>query len=510
MASVGFSEGTPPFDHGNGPLRRGDVVEVVTPGAGGYGPPDERANGTSPAIFASGVSTPQPRKVSIEPSPDLPWTPLTRNSPMHLSRRGLLLTAAAMPFIPRPTWAQAQDSLVMGLSSYPPSLDPFLHGGTAAGTVKLCIFRGLTSFAEDGAVQPELAQSFEPESDTTWLFRLRDAVFHDGSPVTAEDVKWTIETVAAPTSTAYMRAEFQTITSVETPDDKTVRITTATPTVTLPLWFANFNMPIIKRDTLDNPVGAGPFTLASQDRGVAIDLEAFDRFYKPGLPKLRSIRMVAYADENLRVAALQAGDVDLIEYVPWQSMAAIESDSGLSLQTTLGPFMGIGFNGARGPFVDPRVRQAVAYAINRQDIVDAVFFGRGAPLESIPYDPASPFFNADLSTHWRYDPDRAMALLAEAGMDGGFECTLLSTSQYGMHKTTAEIVQQYLAQVNIAVTLNMPDWATRQALRARPIRHADRRHHGREPRPGRSCADPGLDAFAIRVAKLRHPGDPSP
>ncbi|WGF88033.1 ABC transporter substrate-binding protein [Marinivivus vitaminiproducens] len=386
---------------------------------------------------------------------------------MHLSRRGLLMTAAALPLIPRPTWAQAKDSLIMGLSSYPPNIDPFLHGGTAAGTVKLCIFRGLTSFAESGSVQPELAESFEPETETTWVFRLRDALFHDGSPVTAEDVKWTIETVAAETSTAYMRSEFQTVTSVETPDAKTVRITTATPTVTLPLWFANFNMPIIKKDSLENPIGAGPFTLKNQDRGVAIDLEAFDRFYKPGLPKLRSIRMVAYADENLRVAALQTGDVDLIEYVPWQSMAAIEGDSALRLTTTNGPFMGLGFNGARGPFADPKVRQAAAFAINRQDIVDAVFFGRGAPLESIPYEVDGPFFNEDLSTHWRYDPDKAMALLAEAGMDGGFECTLLSTSQYGMHKTTAEIVQQYLAQVNIAVTLNMPDWATRQALGGR-------------------------------------------
>ena len=131
------------------------------------------------------------------------------------------------------------------------------------------------------------------------------------------------------------------------------------PTVTVPMWFANFNMPIIARGTTEGgstPVGAGPFVLKGQERGVAIDLEAFDRFFKPGLPKVKSIRFVAYADENLRVAALQAGDVDIIDYVPWQAMDAIERDSKLKLLTTNGPFMGLIFNGRTGPFTDARVQ----------------------------------------------------------------------------------------------------------------------------------------------------------
>src|SRR3954451_3099936 len=174
--------------------------------------------------------------------------------------------------------------------------------------------------------------------------------------------------------------------------------------------------------------------------------------------------MVAYADENLRVAALQAGDVDLIEYVPWQSMDEIERDPKLKLDTTDGPFMGLVFNGANGPFKDARLRQAVAFAIRREEIVQSAFFGRGAPLEGVPIPRGSEFYDEKRARHWRHDPERAKALLAQAGMPSGFSCTLLSTAQYGMHKATAEVVQQNLAAVGIQVQLNLPDWPTRVNL----------------------------------------------
>src|SRR3546814_15192624 len=113
------------------------------------------------------------------------------------------------------------------------------------------------------------------------------------------------------------------------------------------------------------------------ERGGALVLEAFDAFYKPGLPKLKGVRAVAYKDENLRVAALQAGDVDLIEYVPWQSMEAISADPALKLDTTDGPFMYLVFNGAKQPFNDARVRTAAAHARQRGDVVKAGCLGMG-------------------------------------------------------------------------------------------------------------------------------------
>jgi ABC-type transport system substrate-binding protein len=387
---------------------------------------------------------------------------------LFLSRRSLLTAAATLPLLHRAARAErTPGTLTFGLSSYPPTLQPWANSGTAAATIKLLIFRGLLSYDKDGKLRGELAEKWERDGDTGWVFHLRNAVFQNGAPVTSEDVKWTIVQIADEKSTAYLKSEFQTVQQVETPDPRTVRIVTKQPTATLPLWFASFHVPIIAKGPTEGggaPVGAGPYVLKGQERGVSLDLVAFDKFYKPGLPKMKNLRVIVYADENLRAAALQAGDVDVIEYVPWQSMQAISADPRLKLDTTDGPFMFIQFNGKTGPFGDPRVRQAVAHAIRRDEVVKTAFFGRGAVLEGMPIPSDSEFYDAAKEKFWNYDPDKAKALLKEAGHADGFSCTMLSTAQYSMHKTTAEVCQQHLAEIGIQVQLNLPDWPTRVAL----------------------------------------------
>ena len=389
---------------------------------------------------------------------------------MALHRRTLLaagLSGAALPFLHVPGRAAAEGSLRFGLSSYPPSFQPWAQAGTAAGTITLLTHRGLMSYDARGQLRGELADHWERDGDAGWLFHLREAFFHNGAAVTSDDVKWSLEQVVAEKSTAYMRGQFLGMDRVEVPDARTVRIVMKQPTAAVPVWLAAYEMPIVAKGSLDRAglgVGCGPFAIQSQDRGVSIQLSAFDKFYRPGLPKLKSINVIVYADETARVAALEAGDVDLIEYVPWQSMAGIEANPKLKLETTNGPFMYVTFNGAHGPFTDARVRQAVAHAINREDIVKSVFFGRGAPLEGLPIVEGSPFYDDSLAHSWGYDPAKAKQLLAAAGKPDGFSCTLLSTAQYGMHKDTAVIMQQNLAAIGIQVQLALPDWATRVAL----------------------------------------------
>ncbi len=381
------------------------------------------------------------------------------------TRRAILGAGLALPFLPTAARAaRTPGTLVFGLSSYPPSLLPWENTGTASVSVKLQIYRGLVSYSADGKLRGEIAETWQPDGDTGWVFKLRDAVFQNGKAVTSDDVKWTLEEVAGEKSTAFLRTEFRAVERIETPDAKTVRVILKQPNVVLPELLASPHMPIIARGTTgpgQTAIGVGPYVMKSQERGVSIELTAFDKYYRPGLPKIKTLRFLAYADENARVAALQAGDVDLIEYVPWQAMQAIEADPRLQLQAVDGPFMALSFNGAQGPFKDPLLRQAVAFAIKREDIVQAAFFGRGDPLEGLPITPGSPFYDAGRAHYWTYDPARAKALMAQAGVPNGFSTTLLSTAQYGMHKSTAEIVQQHLAAIGIRVTLNLPDWATR-------------------------------------------------
>ncbi len=386
----------------------------------------------------------------------------------HASRRAFIAGAAALPFLHVPgARARTAGMLTFGLSSFPPNLQPWANTGTAAGTVKLIMYRGLLSYDAKGALKGELAESWAPEGTDAWVIKLREAVFQDGEKVTSEAIKWNLEQVAAEKSTAYLRAEFQGVDKIDTPDARTLRVIMRQPTATLPNWLASYHLPMVSPRSVGGSnvaVGAGPFVLKAQERGVALEFEPFDRYFKPGLPKLKRLKAIAYADENLRVAALQAGDVDLIEYVPWQAMEAISGDQKLKLDAVDGPFMYLVFNGSRPPFNDARVRKAVGHAIKRDEIVKAAFFGRGSILEHLPITETSEFFNADLKDGWRYDPALAKKLLAEAGHPSGFTCTCLSTAQYGMHKDTAEVVQQNLAAVGIQAELQLPDWATRVQL----------------------------------------------
>lgn len=396
----------------------------------------------------------------------------TASASRHLvSRRAFLGGAGsallAGPALTRPARAQARGRLIFALSSYPPSIRPWQNTGTAAATVKLLLYRGLVSYDVKGEVRGELAESWRRESDAAWVFTLRSgARFQDGEPVSADAVRWNFDQIVSPKSIAYLKGHFaKLIEKIEPVDARTVRFLLKQPSATFMYHLANFHCPLVSPKSPDaNPVGAGPYRLVDSERGTRLDLEAFDGFHRAGRPKTKRVRFAAYPDENLRVAALRAGDVDIIEYVPWQSMESIEKNPELVLDAVDGPFMYLVFNTKQGPFTNVKLRRAVAYAIRRDDIVKAAFFGRGSSLAGLPIPKGSPFHDAELANHWKTDQGRAKALLAEAGMPSGFRASLLSTAQYGMHKDTAEVVQQSLAAIGVQVELNLPDWGTRVAL----------------------------------------------
>jgi peptide/nickel transport system substrate-binding protein len=384
-----------------------------------------------------------------------------------LTRRLALTALAGIPALrlAGPAAAQQRPGLLRyGLSVWPPNLQPWPSTGAAAGMIKMLTHRRLVSFDERGGLKGELAREWSIDAEGAWVFRLDPrAVFHNGERVTSEDVRWTIEQIAGERSTAHFRTQMQDVVRVETPDAHTVRIFTREPIATLPQWFGNYNMPIVWRGTRDMnaAVGAGPYRVANQERGSWIELQAAPNYWVPGLPRTRTIRMTVIADENLRLAALQAGDVDMIEFVPWTGMATVEADPRFRLSSTMGPFMDILFNGTRPPFDNPLVRRAVAHAVRREDVVRAAFSGRGKPLEGMPIVEGTPWWDAELARGHAYDPERSRALLREAGHPNGFATTLLSTSAFNMHKDTAEVVQQHLAAIGIRAELRLVDWSSR-------------------------------------------------
>ena len=189
------------------------------------------------------------------------------------------------------------------------------------------------------------------------------------------------------------------------------------------------------------------------------------RSYKPGFPKMAKLSLIAYADDSARVAALRAGDVDIIEQVPWQDMTDLGANPAFALSSTkAGPFLYLVFNVKSGQFTDSRLRRAVAYALKREDIVAGAMFGHGATLATLPILEGDPLYDPAVKVLWPYDPDRSKALLKEAGFANGLSTSILSAGSYGMTKDACVIMQQQLAAVGINVELKLTDFGTRVTL----------------------------------------------
>lgn len=372
--------------------------------------------------------------------------------------------------------AAESTTLKFGLSGDPPTLNPFVSAGTSARTVKLTVYEGLVSYTPEGDVQPQLAESWEIRDAQTYVFHLRTGIkFHDGDDFTSEDVAYTFHRIMDPEIGAYLRGTFASVVeAVETPDEHTVILHLAKPFAPLLEVLAQPEASIVSkewfetdRDLSSEMNGTGPFKFESRVPGVEIRVVRNPAYYVPGFPKVDAIDLIVYSDDDARFMALQTGEVDLIEYVPWRYYEAAEQDPNIILDTTSGPFQVLIFNVSYEPFSDARVRRAIGYAIDREEISIACFEGRLVPTYGGLIPEGHWAYNADLAHFFRYDPDYAKQLLAEAGYPDGFSATLLATSAYKTHWCPAEVVQAQLAKVGIKVELELVDWPTRVESRSK-------------------------------------------
>lgn len=355
-------------------------------------------------------------------------------------------------------------TLVFGLSAEPASPITGMQQGGAVNQLLTMVHRGLMTYDEKGAVVPGLAESVDTPDPTTYVFTLRpDLTFHDDTPLTAENVKNSLDYYRDPANGSQLAAGLKDITDI-TADGETVTITLAQPNTAFLQYLALPFAAIVPDASLNadtpNWVGAGPFEMTDLEEGIGLTVEKSDNYYDADDVALDSIEVKFYPDGEARTNALLSGDVDMIEYVPWENFQRV-SDAGLTVDAQQGPFQYVQFNVTDGPFADPKVRQAVAYALNRENAVTAAFQSNGAPLDGIIIPETDPAYDPSSAELWSYDPEKAKDLLAEAGYPDGFSATLLSTSQYTFLQDNALSVQEDLRAVGIDVTLDAPDWSTR-------------------------------------------------
>ncbi len=356
-----------------------------------------------------------------------------------------------------------QTDITIGMQLEPPNLDP--TGGAAAAideVVYANVFEGLTRYNADGSISPALAESWDISEDgTVYTFKLRDGVtFHDGTAMDAEDVKFSLDRARAEESTNAQKALFAGIESVEVVDPLTVKVTLSAPNGAFPTNMAWGDAVIVAPESVETnatqPVGTGPFKFDRWVQGDRVELVENPDYWGEK-PALKSATFKFISDPTAAFAAMMAGDIDAFPGYPApETLAQFEADP--RFQLLIGSTEGetiLAMNNKSEKLSDPKVRQAIAHAINRQEIIDGAMFGYGTPIGT-HFAPHNPDY-VDLTGQSDHDPEKAKALLAEAGVETLTLSLKLPPPSYA--RRGGEIIAAQLRAVGIETEISNLEWA---------------------------------------------------
>lgn len=355
------------------------------------------------------------------------------------------------------------------LSQVAPSIHPFRATGAASTEIRSALHRSLLTFDHSGKVVPELAQSFSQPNQTTYVFNLRDGIkFQNGDPITPADVAYSISQIRDPATAADLLNAFSLIESVEQSGTNQVTIKLSAPSAPFLQYFATPNNPVVShksQPSANNWIGAGPFLATGTQTNASYSFEKKSPYYfKKGLPYLDGVKFIVINNDQQRSSAVQTGQVDITQYVPYPTWTTLQNSPSVKVDGAQNATMlYLQFNVAQKPFSDVRVRQAVAYAVNRPQVVRSAYFGHGQVLAGLPIAKSSPFYNPKYQNQWPLNIKKAKSLLAEAGYPDGFTTEFLVLETQPDHVAGSLVVQQNLLKIGIKCTIEQVDIATRLA-----------------------------------------------
>ena len=355
----------------------------------------------------------------------------------------------------------AERPLTVAMATEIDSLDPFNATAGDTKTVMDQIFDGLLDVDEDGNLVPDLAESYEISEDgLTYTFKLKEGVkFHDESDFSADDVYYTYDKLSGLSSGEPMSSKFSVIKEMEVISPTEIKMTL--DAINNSFIYLQ-NQPIVKRDYEDNqtkPLGTGPYKFVSYTPGEGMVMERFDDYHrKDHVAKIKQVNVVRIADNQALVMALNNGEVDLASKLTADELEQVsESTDSYSHPQNLVQLLGL--NNKVKPFDDIRVRQAIAHAIDKDELIEAVAGGKASKICS-SFSPALKDFYNDLEEMYPTDVEKAKELLAEAGYPDGISFTMTVPSDYKFHMDTAELIQAQLKKAGINATIDPIEFST--------------------------------------------------
>lgn len=359
------------------------------------------------------------------------------------------------------------DSLVIGATAEPPTLDPTQNNAAAIPQVLLYnVYETLVRVDAQGDLQGLLAEEWEVSADgRTYTFRLQPgATFASGRPLTAQDVVWSLDRLQDDgTASGVLRTQMAVVSAVEAPDESTVVVTLERPSNSW-LWNMTSTAGIVvdsqaATDLATTPAGSGPFVVQEWAKGSRIVLQR-NAEYWGGPPALDSVTFRYFSDATAMNSAMLSGDLNVISNVqaPQALDRFADPERYTVLEGTTNGEVVLGMNNRTAALSDPRVRRALTHAIDRQALLDSVWNGKGTLIGSM-VPPTDPWFE-DLSDAYPYDPELARTLLAEAGYGDGLALRMrLPTLAYA--KGAGQFVQSQLAAVGVAVVIDELEFPAR-------------------------------------------------
>ncbi|MFC7395794.1 ABC transporter substrate-binding protein [Chelatococcus sp. GCM10030263] len=356
--------------------------------------------------------------------------------------------------------ANARSNIVVGMAIEPTGLDPTVAAPVAIGQVTWQnLFQGLVRIDRDGKVQPQLAKSWTISPDgLTYRFTLQAGVkFHNGEPFDAGTAKFSLDRARSDTSTNPQKQFFAVIEAVTAPDPVTLVVTLKQPAGNLLYWLgwpaAVMVEPKSAPTNRTEPIGTGPFKFVRWAKGDRVELHRNGDYWDKARPiRLDEATFRFVGDPQAQAAALRAGDVDAFpEFGAPELYGAFQKDGRFA--TIVGNTemkVVAGMNGRRKPFDDPRVRQALMMAVDRNLLVEGAWSGLGKPIGS-HYTPNDPGY-IDLTDIHPYDKEKARSLLNEAGYPNGLSFTI-KVPQMSYATRSAEILQAMFAEIGVTMTI---------------------------------------------------------
>ena len=353
--------------------------------------------------------------------------------------------------------------ITIGIPQDLDSLVPSLSQGAGTQEILFNIYEGLYKPDSEGNLVPAVASDYTMSEDgLVYTFTLRDGItFHNGNPVTVEDVKYSIETCAGLNGGEPVISAFSNIESVETPDESTIVITLKESSSSFMAILATVEAAIVPADAADlqtNPVGTGPYKFVSRSLQENVLLERFDDYWGEKA-HIKDITLKVLADSDSIVMNLEGGAVDLVARVSTAQAAELGDDFEV-LEGTMNLVQAMYLNNAIEPFDNEKVRQALCYAINKQEILDFVSEGKGTPVGSSMFPAFGKYYIEELNDLYTTDIEKAKELLADAGYPDGFSFTMKVPSNYQQHVDTAQVVAEQLKQIGVTANIELIEWET--------------------------------------------------